>query len=97
MEWTDIITYVLGAVFATFGAKWGLKKIIMSGSKWAKALNPIAKEMDEALTAIGNAGADGELSGAEMKDIFVQSKDVWTAIAKVKSLVAEKKEGNGSG
>ena len=91
MEWGEIIMYVISVVLATFGAKWGLKKIIMSGSRWAKALNPVAKEMDEALTAIGSAGEDGDLSSAEMKSIFQESKDVWEAIGKVKEAAEEKK------
>ena len=85
MDWGEIIMYVLSFLIATFGAKLGLKKIIMSGSKWAKALNPVAKEMDEALTAIGKAGEDGDLSSTEMGSIFKESKDVWEAIGKVKA------------
>jgi hypothetical protein len=84
MEWGEIVIYVLSFIIATFGAKWGLKKIIMSSSRWAKALNPVAKEMDEALTAIGLAGEDGNLDSAEMRKIFTESKDVWEAIGKVK-------------
>ncbi len=96
MDWGEIVIYIVGFIFATFGARWGLSKIIMSGSKWARALNPVAKQMDEALTAIGDAGADGDLTGEEMRKVFNESKDVWEAITNIKNLTAEKKtEGGG--
>jgi len=88
---TTIISTILALVFTYFGGKWGLKKIIMSGSKWAKALNPVAKELDEALTVIGKHAEDGDLSQTELVDIFKNSKDVWDAIKNVDDLVAEKK------
>ena len=82
-----IITTILGLVFMYFGGKWGLKKIFMSASRWAKALNPVAKEMDEALTTMGQKLEDGEASTQDMIDIFKESKDVWEAIKKVDDLV----------
>jgi hypothetical protein len=88
---TTIITTVLGLVFTYFGGKWGLKKIIMGASKWAKALNPVAKELDEALTTIGQAAEDGDLSQVEMVNVFKESKDVWEAAKNIDDLVAEKK------
>jgi len=67
-----------------------LKKIIMGTSKWAKALNPVAKEMDQALTVIGQAAEDGDLTAEELKQVFTESKDVWDAIKNVDDLTKAK-------